>query len=719
MALSRRRFLGATLSAAGGLVIAFHLPGCRRKDEVDLFAPDLEIEGEVNAWLTIAPDETVTIRVARAELGQGVLTALPMIVAEELECDWQSVRFEVADVNRSVRNGGTYRSFNTGGSGAVRFSRKYLQEAGANARERLRHAAAARWEVPVSGCVARQGRVYTPDGGTSMSYGELAGDAARVELDASEIVLKRPEEFRLVGRPEPRLDVPQKVSGSAQYGIDVRRPGLRFAAIRHCPYFGGRRASHDAGAVEGRPGVVAVVGLDDAVAVVADSTWRAMRAVDDVRIVWDRAGIEPTSSEAIDRELHAALDAPGQVFLESGRTEFAASGAPAAVHADYHVPYLAHACMEPLNCTVEIGDERVDVWVGTQNQESVMRLTAELTGRPLEQVYVHGQMVGGGFGRRTDNRHVAEAVRIAMEVGQPVQLLWSREEDMRQGFYRPTAAFRFEADLGPDGALAALRSRSVTQPIFADSPRHLEDGLDKTSLMGLIDMSYAVPAKRFEHRMQKTPVSVGIWRSVGHSQNAFALESFIDEVALASGRDPLALRRSLLADRPDFLRVLDVLGEKAEWGRPMPEGSGQGLAIHEGMGTIVGQVVEVSIDADGKLDVERVVSAVDCGHAVNPLTIEEQIEGSIIFGLTAALYGRMTIEDGRAVQGNFDTYRMLTLAEAPRMETHLALSHGEKWGGIGEPGLPPLAPALCNAIARATGVRVRQLPIGDQALRSA
>ncbi len=716
--ISRRRFLGATLSAAGGLVIAFHLPGCRRADEADLFASDLEIPGEVNAWLTIDPDETITIRVARAELGQGVLTALPMIVAEELECEWSDVRFAVADVNRSVRDGGIYRSFNTGGSGAVRFSRKYLQEAGANARERLRHAAAERWQIPVDGCVARDGRIEAPDGKASFSYGELAAAAARVDLGDAPIELKRPGTFRLLGRPTPRLDVPKKVDGSTRYGIDVRRPGLRFAVIRHCPYFGGGLASHDPSAARSMPGVVDVVVVDDAVVVVAETTWQAMKALDAVEIEWRRPTGDPASTPALDARFEAALDEPGQVFLERGATGFEEAGG-ASVRADYHVPFLAHACLEPLNCTVEIGPERVDVWVGTQNQESVLRLAAEITGRSTDQVFVHGLFVGGAFGRRAYDRHVGEAVRVAMKVGGPVQLLWPREEDMRQGRYRPTASFRFEADLDAAGRPTALRSRSVTQPIFSDEPKHLVDGLDKTSLMGLNDIPYAVPALRFEHAMEPTPVSVGIWRSVGHSQNAFAVESVIDEMALAGGQDPLALRRALLADRSDFLHVLDVLADKASWGRALPEGQGQGLAIHEGMGTIVGQVVEVEVDAAGALRVERVVSAVDCGTAVNPLTIEEQIEGSIIFGLTAALYGEITIADGAAVETNFDRYRLLSLAEAPRMETHLALSGGDKWGGIGEPGLPPIAPALCSAIARATGVRVRKLPIGQQKLRPA
>ncbi|MGH0036617.1 MAG: molybdopterin cofactor-binding domain-containing protein [Myxococcota bacterium] len=711
--LTRRRFLEATVGATGGLVLAFHLPACGRKED-DLFAPDLAIEGEVNAWLTIDPDDTITVRVARSELGQGVLTSLPMIVAEELECDWQRVTFEVADVNRSIRNGGTYRSFNTGGSGAVRYSRHYLQEAGANARERLRRAAAARWQVPVSACEARMGRISERGGGRSLSYGELAAEAARVELGDEPLTLKAPEAFTLLGTPTPRLDVPSKVDGSARYAIDVRIPGMRYGAILHCPVFGGRLASHDADAVRGRPGVVAVVALDDAVAVVADSTWRARTALDALPVEWDTRGVERLSSDQIDDAFRAALDEPGQVFLEEGP---AAPDDPArAVEAEYQVPYLAHACMEPQNCTVAIADDRVDVWVGTQNQESALRTAARLTGRDPEEVHVHGQLVGGAFGRRSDDRPVADAVRVAMAAGVPVQLVWSREEDTRQGFYRPTAAFRFRATLDDAGAPTSIHGRSVAHPIFADSPKHLVDGLDKTSIMGLAELPHAIPSKRLEHRMRRTPVPVGIWRSVGHSQNAFALESFLDEVALAAERDPLALRRSLLAHRPDFVRVLDVLAERAGWGRPLGEGRAQGMAVHEAMGTIVGQVVEVQVSREGRLRVERVVSALDCGHAVNPLTIEEQIEGAIVFGLTAALYGRMTLEDGRVREGNFDSYRVLTLAETPVMETHLALSGGDKWGGIGEPGLPPLAPALCNAIARATGHRVRTLPIASHDL---
>jgi isoquinoline 1-oxidoreductase beta subunit len=708
--LTRRQILKASASVAGGMMLPFHF-GCGEAAE-DRYLPDLGIEHEVNAWLLIEPDESVVIRIPRAEMGQGAFTALPMIVAEELECDWRNVRVERADVNRSLRNQRLYRTFNTGGSGAVRYSRRYLQEAGANARVRLLQAAAERWQVPLGECTAAQGTVRHAPSGKSTSFGSLAAHAARVSVDVESIRIKQPAEFKLIGQSKRRLDALPKVDGSAKFGIDVRLPGMLYAAIVHCPLVGGRLDSYDFDRIKGSRGVQRAVAFDAAVAVVADRYWRARSALDRMPVEWAAGAGGSLSTAQLDREFREALDGTGLVAATVGDANPALESAEQSLAADYQLPFLAHACMEPMNCSVSIGDGRVDIWLGTQNEENVVAIAAEALDVQTSSIYVHNQFLGGGFGRRANHQHLEEALEIARQVGAPVQLIWSREEDMRAGYYRPMAALRFEAGLDPDGMPIALRIHSVAPSVLEFvRPEGIKDGIDGTSVEGLANMPYAIPHRRIESTIRRTPVKPWIWRSVGSSQNAFALESFIDEMAEAAKRDALDFRRLLLADRPDFLHVLEVLAEKSNWGRTLPEGSAAGIALHECMGTIVGQVAEVTIEREGRLQVDRVVSVVDCGHAVNPLGIEAQIEGSVIFALTAALYGRMTIAEGRVVEGNFDTYPMLKLKDTPAMETHLALSRGEKWGGIGEPGVPPVAPAVCNAVYRITGRRIRTLPL--------
>ena len=707
--LSRRRFLSAAATATGGLALAFHLPAASRARPYEATPIG---DGEINAWLLIEPDDTVIIRVAQSEMGQGVFTSMPMIVAEELEADWSRIRAEFADVNRHIRENQVYQRMSTGGSGAVRRSREYLQQAGAEARERLIRAAAVRWDVAPESCRASNGQVHHDGSGRALAYGVLAAGAAAVSLDGVAITLKTHEQFKLLGTSPKRLDTPPKVDGSAIFGSDVRLPGMVYAAVKHCPVIGGVLKSHDASVLASRRGVLQAVALTDAVAVVADSYWRARQAVDALPVTWDYGAGAGASSARWDQEFIEALGGEGAVAETLGDAAGALKTAATMVEGDYLAPYLAHSCMEPLNCTAHVQADRVDVWVGSQNPESVLAAAVEVSGLKPEQCYVHSCYLGGGFGRRSQSDYVREAVLIAKAVGKPVQMLWSREDDTRQGRYRPMSAFRFRAGLDADGTPTAFHNHSVTHSILgALRPESVANGVDPSSVEGLTPLIYGIPNRRIEHTIRNTHLTTWFWRAVGASQNGWAIESFIDEMAVAAEADPIAFRRALLKAHPSFIQVLDKLVDVSGWGRTLPAGSAQGVAMFESFGSVVAQVAEVTLSRSGQLKVDRVVTVVDCGHVVHPLTIEMQVESSIVYGLTAALYGKLTVEDGRVREGNFDTYRMLSLADTPVMETHLSLSRGESWGGIGEPALPPTASAVCNAIYRVTGKRIRALPI--------
>ncbi|MEE4301066.1 MAG: xanthine dehydrogenase family protein molybdopterin-binding subunit [Pseudomonadales bacterium] len=712
--VTRRGFVKATAATSGGLAVAFHVPLAGASEtpwDID------EAGSEINAWLVIDENDDVTIRVAQSEMGEGVWTSMPMIVAEELDCDWQKVRPEYASANRSVTNNRVYQRMGTGGSGAVRRSREYLQQAGASARERIKQAAAERWGVDRAELTTDGGIVTHAASGRTARYGELAAAAAAIEL-AEEPAIRTPEQFRLLGTPQRRLDIPAKVDGSATFGIDVRVPGMVYATVAACPVWGGTLAGVDPAPALAMKGVTDVLEFDDYVAVVADSFWHAKKGLDALAPRWDAGENGGASTEAMLAEFRSDLDRKGVVAHEEGDAYGALENAATVVEADYDAPYLAHLAMEPVNCTVSIGADRVDVWTGAQNPESVLGIAAEVTGRDPEQVHVHNCFLGGGFGRRSQADWARKAVQIATRTdGRPVQVIWSREEDTRTGWFRPLAAFRFRAGLDENGMPLALVNRSATHSILAGlRPETVQSGLDGSSTEGLEDQPYAVPNQSIEHHLKRTHVPVWFWRSVGHSQNAFARECFLDEMAAAADMCPYAYRRRLLNGKRELLRVLETVAARADWGRAMPRGSGQGIAIAESFGSICAQVAEVSVSRSGEVRVERVVSAVDCGNAVNPMTIEAQIESGIVYGLSAALWGRQDVEAGALVQDNFDDNRVLKLRETPVMETHLALSGGEKWGGIGEPGLPPTAPAVVNAIFAATGRRIRSLPIAQQDL---
>ncbi|MEE4360189.1 MAG: xanthine dehydrogenase family protein molybdopterin-binding subunit [Pseudomonadales bacterium] len=739
--LTRRAFVKATAAATGGLALGFHLPA--RAAAMTPWEVG-ETGTEINAWLVIAEDDTVTIRVAQSEMGEGVFTSMPMIVAEELDCDWNQVRAEYASANRSVTNNRVYERMGTGGSGAVRRSREYLQQAGASARERLRTAAARRWNVSVDSCRTDLGKVHHDASGRSLRYGELAAAAAKIDL-AEEPAIRTPGQFKLLGTPQKRIDAALKVDGSAVYGIDVRVPGMVYATVSACPVWGGTLKSVDPAPAKTVKGVLDVLQFEDAVVVVADSFWHAKKGLDALAPVWDTGENGDASTAAWMADFKADLDRKGVIAAESGDAYAALASAATVIEADYDVPYLAHLALEPVNCTVHIQKDRVDVWTGAQNPESVLGAAAEITGRPPEQVHVQNCFLGGAFGRRSQPDFARRAVEIAMRLGEtPVQVIWTREEDTRTGHYRPMSAFRFKAGLDADGKPVALLNRSATHSILAGlRPETVQSGLDGSSTEGLEDQPYAIENVSVEHHLKRTHVPVWFWRSVGHSQNAFARECFVDEMAAAGGHDPYEFRRFLLGadtarlgmvkllDRvaaamgkgdaesartwlkahPGLLNVLEVAAEKAEWGRTLPSGTGMGIAVAESFGSICAQVAQVSVSRRGEVRVERVVSAIDCGNTINPLTIAEQIESAVIYGLSAALWGRSDIENGRAAQLNFDQHRVLKMAETPVIETHFALSGGDKWGGIGEPGLPPTAPAVVNAIYAVTGKRVRSLPL--------
>jgi isoquinoline 1-oxidoreductase beta subunit len=734
--LARRRFLVSAAAATGGLVLGFHLPTDARQARAAETAPAThdgathapttddgatQAGSEVNAWVVIRPDETVIIRVARAEMGQGIFTALPMLVAEDLDCDWRHVRAEYASANRNYREH-SFGSMLTGGSLSVRSSQDYLRTAGATARAMLIEAAAAQWQVPPAECTAANGIITHAPTHRTVSYGKVADAAAKL-TPPRDVKLKPVSAWRLIGTPVKRLDTPEKVHARPVYGIDVRLPGMVYATVANCPVFGGKLKSYDEPKIKGMKGVQQVVPLGNAVAVVGDGYWQVRHALDSLPVTWDDGGNGGVDSAAIAQLIRGGLTGTDAAVLRSdGDVAGVTAAAHTVVEAEYAAPFLAHAAMEPTNCTAQVTADRVEVWVPTQNADATLLLAAKAAGVDPSQVEVHVTMLGGGFGRRgaaVAQNFVPQAVAIARAVGKPVKLLWSREEDVRCDFYRPTSVAKFTAGLDEAGGLLGWHLR-LAGPSIAHTlaPATIAHGADARMLEGLIDMPYAVQNILIDYAMRNTHVPVGFWRSVNHSQNAFFKESFVDEMAHATGQDPYQFRRTLLAHNPLHLAVLDAAAKRAGWGDKLPAGVFRGIAHNEAYGTIVTQVVEASVSSKGEVTVHRVVCAMDPGHVVNPDTIEAQIQGAIVFGLTAALYGEITIKQGRVEQGNFDDYEMVRLADMPKVEVVLVPS-GATWGGVGEPGLPPLAPALCNALFAATGKRIRSLPIKDQNLTAA
>ncbi len=596
----------------------------------------------------------------------------------------------------------------------MRETGEVVQQAGASARERLIAAAAKRWDVPASECSAAMSKVTHKSTGRTFRFGELAVDAAAIKLD-KEPALKKPDQYKFIGRRLARLDVPLKINGSAKYGIDLEVPGMVRAAIIKCPVFGGTVKSVDEGKIAGRRGVLQVVKLRDAVAVVADRFYRAQTALNDLPIEWDVGAAGATNSAQFRKEYLEALDQKGVEARHDGNIDAAMPTAAKVIEATYEVPIIAHAPMEPLNAIAHVQADRVDVWVGTQNADLALTFAAQASGVKPANVFIHNTFSGGGFGRRLGPDEVAQAVAVAKAAGKPVKLLWTREEEIRQGRYRTQAAIRFKAGFAADGTAIALDMRNSAG---SSNPANVRNGLDPQTMQGLVNTAYKLPNFRLVSILKNTHVPLGPWRAPGHSQNVFFMESFIDEMAHAVATDPVALRRELLAHRPDFQQVLDLLVEKGDWGKPMPRGKGRGIAIHESYDSIVGMIAEVAV-TNGDVKVERVVIVCDCGVVVNPRGVETQLEGGMIYGLSAALFGEITVKNGRVEQGNFDTYPVVRYKEAPKTEVYISPTPGKRWGGVGEPGATMIQPAVTNAIFAATGKRLRSLPIRKQDLSGA
>src|SRR6202453_4335686 len=710
--LSRRAFLAGVSAAGGALTLALAIPFRSAPAAAD--AP------EITAWLTIQPDNSVVIRVAHAEMGQGATTGLAMLVAEELECDWAKVRTEFVSAGENFRRHRVYGDMSTGASRSIGSSQLYLRQAGATAREMLIGAAAARWSVPASECVARMSTIAHTPSGRPTPFAAVAVDAAKIEVE--DPPLKDPKQWKLLGTPRRRLDVLDKATAQPVYANDVRLPGMLYAAIRQCPVFGGTVKSVDESAIAGMNGVRRVVLMADSVAVVADSWWRAKRALDALPIVWDQQGNGGVSSDSIAELVRAGLDEDNaQIGQSDGDVTAGLATAVRQVEAEYTVPYLAHATMEPQNCTAHVRDGRVEVWAPTQGSPTALVTAAVAAGVANDQVTVHTMMLGGGFGRRgAIQAYVRQVVLIAKEDDAPVKLVWSREEVMRHDFYRPFGMARLVAGLDAEGMPTALKIRLAGPSFVATFVSAFGANIiDRTFLSGLIEqeMAYDLPNYHVDYVIRQTPVPVGVWRAINYTDNTFYKECFIDELAHAAGMDPYLYRRRLLRNSPKNLAVLDAAAKNAGWFSPPPRGISRGIAVTEACGSYCAHVVEVSV-ARGRIRVHRVVSALDPGYVVNPLSIEMQTQGAIVYALTAALYGEITIKDGATVQGNFDEHEMLRMADAPKVET-VVVPSGDFWGGVGEPPVPPLAPALCNAVFAATGKRIRSLPLKNHDLSSA
>lgn len=711
--LSRRSFLHTTSAVAGGLMVGFHVPGLAQGEAVP----------ELNVWVQILPDDTTVIRIARSEMGQGTLTGLAQLVAEELECDWAKVKTEYPTPGQNLARKRAWGSMSTGGSRGVRESHEYVRKGGALARALLIQAAANQWGVAVVECSTKSG--WVQHAGKKLSYGSLAAEAAKLAAPA-DIQLKPVKDWTLAGKPMKRLDTKGKLDGSQIYGMDLQLPGMLNAAVKDSPVFGGKVKSFDATEVEKRPGVKKVVKVGEtAVAVIADTWWRAKTALDALAIVWDEGPHAKLSSADVAATLKAGLDAP-EAALGSRNGDVVAGLAAAArkVEAVYSYPHQNHACMEVMNATAKWTPERCEVWTPTQNGEAALAATAESAGLPPAQCEVYKLHLGGGFGRRGGTQDwVRQAVAIAKEMpGTPIKLIWSREEDMVQGRYHPVTQCKLTAGLDAAGKLTALHMRLSGQSIVAGMfPQNIRDGRDPGVFQGLNAggaegaLGYAVPHLLIDHAMRNPPVPPGFWRGVNLNQNAIYVECFLDEVAHAAKRDPLELRRELLANSPKHLAVLNAVAAKAGWGKPRAKGRHLGLAQIMGFGSYVAACAEVSVSKKGDLKIHRIVAATDPGHAVNPQQIAAQVEGSFVYGLSAALFGEITIKDGRVEQHNFDTYPMLKMEHMPAVET-IVMPSGGFWGGVGEPTIAVAAPAVLNAIFAATGKRIRDLPLAKHKL---
>ena len=711
--LSRRTFLRAGVAATGGLLLSISLPRLLADAgaaDTDSFAP--------SAFIRIGRDGSVTLTIGQVEMGQGTYTALPMLIAEELEVELRQVQVEHAPPD-DKRFGNRLMGFQaTGNSNSVRAFWEPLRRAGATARTMLVAAAAKRWNVDPAACRAEKGEVIHSASSRRTTYGALAAEAATLPVP-QQVALKDPKQFKLIGTSAKRLDAPAKVNGTAVFGIDVKLPGLKIATLAASPVFGGRVRSVDDTKAKAVRGVRQIVRLDDAVAVVADHMGAARKGLAALGIEWDEGPNAALSTADVVRQLEAASQRPGAVARRDGDVERAMASAATTVEAVYQVPFLAHATMEPMNCTVELRKDSCEVWVGTQVLSRAQAAAAQTAGLPLEKVTVHNHLLGGGFGRRLEIDEVVRAVQIAKQVNGPVKVVWTREEDIQHDMYRPYFYDRLAAGLDDRGMPVAWRHRITGSSILARwLPPAFKDGLDPDTTDGAVELPYSVPNILVDYVRQEPPgIPTAFWRSVGPSHNIFVVESFIDELAAAARRDPVEYRRSLLDKSPRAQAVLELATVKAGWGLPLPGGAARGVSVQFVFGSYMAQVAEVTVSKAGEVRVRRVVCAVDCGTVINPDTVRAQVEGAIMFGITAALYGEITLKSGRVEQSNFHDYPILRINEAPVVEVHIVKS-AEPPGGMGETGTSAVAPAITNAIFAATGRRLRKLPIDPAQLKS-
>ena len=705
--ISRRDFLKTGALVGGGLMLGFSLPLAEKMGEAS------EAPFVPNAFIRIGTDDVVTVIVNHSEMGQGVYTSLPMLVAEELECDWRKVRVAPAPVDPAY-NHTVFGMQATGGSTSTWTEWDRLRKAGATARVMLMNAAAETWKVNPSSCKAEKGFVIHAPTRKKLSYGQLVEKAAHMK-PPQDAPLKQPEDYKLLGKPVKRLDTPDKTNGKAIFGIDFKVPGMFTAVVARPPVFGGKVKSFNGEKAKAVPGVRDVLLIDAGVAVVANDFWSAKVGREALEVVWDEGSNANLSTEDLRKQFAELGKTPGAVARREGDPQQAYSRAGRQLSVEYEVPYLAHATMETLNCLVELREDSCEIWTGTQFQTADRNAAANVAGLKPEQVKIHTVLLGGGFGRRANpySDFVVEAVQVAKALKKPVKVIWTREDDIRGDYYRPMWYDRIAAGLDEMRDPIAWQHTIVGQSILAGTPFEqmlVKEGVDGTSVEGAKEIPYDIPNILVDLHSPKTGVPVIWWRSVGHSHTAFVVESFIDELAHAAGKDPYEFRRKLLVKHPRHLGVLELAAQKAGWGKPLPPGHARGIAVHESFGSWIAQVAEVSASKDGTVSVHRVVCAIDCGRVVNPDTIKAQVESGIVFGLTAALHGAITIKDGRVEQSNFHDYKMLRMNEMPRVEVYIVPSQ-EPPGGVGEPGVPPVAPAVANAIFAATGRRIRRLPI--------
>jgi isoquinoline 1-oxidoreductase beta subunit len=709
--LSRRNFLQASAAIGGGLLLGMNLPFIDKAAAADEFAP--------NAFIRIGGEGRIALIMPYTEMGQGIYTAISMLIAEELEVELSQVQFEHAPPNEKLYGNPALGGLQaTGNSTAIRAAWQPMRQAGAAARTMLIAAAAKRWGLDAAKCRAERGAVLDTTSNRRATYGELAAEAAQMSIP-EKVTLKDAKDFKLIGTPAKRLDAPGKVNGTAVYGIDVKLPDLKIATLAQSPVFGGRIKSVDDKAAKAVKGVHQIVQLDDAVAVIADHMGAAKKGLAALVITWDDGPHAKLSTGDVLHELDQATQSPGVVANNVGDVVKALEGAATKVEANYHVPFLAHATMEPMNCTVHVRDDSCEVWLGTQVLARAHATAAKVAGLPLDKVAIHNHLIGGGFGRRLEVDSVARAVAIAKHVKGPVKVVWSREEDIQHDMYRPMFFDRLSAGLDASGKPVAWNHRFAGSSIIARwAPPLFKDGLDPETIDGAVHPPYAFPNKRLEYtRVEPPGIPTAFWRSVGPSHNIFVVETFMDELAHAAKKDPVAYRLALLDGNPRAKAVLSLAAEKAGWSSPLPKGRGRGIAVQAVFGSFMAQVAEVEVAKDGTVRVHRVICAVDCGPVVNPDTVRAQVQGAVMYGVTAALYGEITLKDGRVEQSNFDTYQALRINEAPVVEVHI-IQGAQAPGGMGETGTSCIVPAVGNAVFAATGKRMRKMPVDATVLAS-